>query len=167
MTQRRKFIAYLIFVHGVFGVGAYFFLAEQRIWLLTVEAFFVVSFVIGSRLIYSLTPPLEFIEASTDLIKESDFTSRFLDTGQLELDQLIHIYNQMVDNLREERTRHQELNYFLDKVLRASPSGILTCDFDGHVMLANPSAGQMLGFSASELKGKKLSEICPKFVWRP
>ena len=66
---------------------------------------------------------------------------------------------EMVDHLREERIRLQEQHFFLEKVLRASPAGIVTLDFDGRVATANPSAAQMLQLPPDGLIGRTLAEI--------
>lgn len=50
----------------------------------------------------------------------------------------------MIDHLREERIRLQEQHYFLAKILAASPSGIITLDFDENIAMVNPSAARML-----------------------
>lgn len=156
-------MVYLVAIHLVFGIGAFLLVPPPRWPLLWIEGFFVVSFVVGFRLIRSLTQPLAFIDTSTDLIRESDFTARFRQTGNQELDRLVGIYNYMVDHLRDERTRIQEINLFLDKVMHASPSGILTCDFDGHITMVNQSAAYVLGRSSEEVVGLALNELKPPF----
>lgn len=163
LSQRTKFIVYLIFIHLVFGVGAFVLIPPPRWHLLWVEGFFGVSFLISLYLVRSLKQPLAFIDTGTDLMRESDYTSRFRETGNRELDRLVGIYNYMVDHLRDERTRMQELNIFLEKVMRASPSGILTCDFDNQITMANQSAEYVLGRSEDDLVGLLLSDLKPPF----
>jgi signal transduction histidine kinase len=93
------------------------------------------------------------------LIKERDFTCKFVEVGQTEMDQLIQVYNRMIDALREERTRLTEQHYFLGKVLAASPSGILTLDYDGRIALVNPSAARLLQSGSQALEGRTLAEV--------
>jgi two-component system, NtrC family, nitrogen regulation sensor histidine kinase NtrY len=99
------------------------------------------------------------INTGAQFIEDSDFTSRFREIGQSEMDRLIGVYNRMIDHLREERTRMQEQNYFLEKVLKASPSGVITFDFDGHIAMVNPIAEKMLACESNELMGKGLDEL--------
>ena len=74
------------------------------------------------------------------------------------MDALVRIYNQMVDRLREERLRLQEQHYFLDRVLAASPAGVLTLDFDGRVDLAQPrGASGCSGWLATRRQGDGLA----------
>ncbi len=159
MSLRRKFILYLLFIHLAFAGTAIFLLWENRIWLLAVEAFFIISFILALRLFRALFQPLELIMTGAEFIKEKDFTSKLNEVGQSEMDKLIGVYNRMIDHLREERTRLQEQHYFLDKILKASPSGIITFDFDEQVAMVNPSAAKMLQSSPENLIGRRLAEI--------
>ncbi len=163
MSLRLKFILYLIVVHLLFAGVAVYLLLQQRIWLLGVEGVFIVSLYIGLRLIRQLFNTIELINTGAQFIQDSDFTSRFSEVGQPELDRLIVVYNHMADHLREERTRMQEQNYFLGKVLTASPSGIVTLDFDGRIAMVNPAAEQMLQ-TAAALIGKRLDELNSGFA---
>ncbi len=164
MTLRLKFIVYLIAVHLLFAGIAVYLLTKHRVWLLAVEAVFLVSLYVGWRLIRHLFNTIELINTGAQFIQDNDFTSRFSPVGQPELDRLIVVYNHMADHLRQERTRMQEQNYFLEKVLVASPSGILTLDFDGRVAMANPAAERMLQTTTAELLGKRLPELTSTFA---
>ena len=46
MSLRGKFIVYLVIIHLVFAACAYALLHERRIWLLAIEAFFALSFLL-------------------------------------------------------------------------------------------------------------------------
>ncbi len=164
MTLRHKFILYLGLIHLAFAASALLFLAENRAYLLAVEAFFVLSLICGIRFIQALFAPLDLIRTGTELIDESDFTCRFREVGQPEIDRLIRVYNRMIDHLREERIRLQEQHSFLDRVLHASPSGVLTFDFDERIALVNPAAGRMLQSPAEALAGQKLSALQTPFT---
>ncbi|HKQ08348.1 MAG TPA: ATP-binding protein [Blastocatellia bacterium] len=158
MRLRRKFILYLVLMHLPFAVLAAILIRRDALWLFVVEAIFVVSLVWGARLVSAFFGSLDLIRSAVQTISDQDFTSRFREVGQPEMDELIHVYNRMIDHLREERTRLQEQHFFLDRVLTASPSGIITLDLDGHVAMVNPSAARMLGEPAQELIGRKLAE---------
>jgi two-component system, NtrC family, nitrogen regulation sensor histidine kinase NtrY len=159
MSLRRKFLFYLALTHLLFAGVAVYLLRQNRLWLLAVEAVFVASLYAGWRLIRGLFSGLELVKSGAQFISDSDFTARFNEAGHPELDQLIQVYNRMVDHLREERVRQQEQNYFLDKVLTASPSGVVTLDFDGRISLVNPSALKMLGLPRESLIGQQLGEL--------
>jgi len=164
MSLRLKFILYLIIIHLLFAGVAIYLLLQQRLWLLAVEAVFALSLISGLKLIQHLFGTLDLINTGAQFISDSDFTSRFREVGQREMDELIQVYNRMADHLREERTRMQEQHYFLDKILTASPSGIITLDFDEHIAMVNPSAARMLQVAKDELLGKKLVELRTPFT---
>jgi two-component system nitrogen regulation sensor histidine kinase NtrY len=156
MSLRAKIIVYLVLIHAVLAAISFFVLRENRVWLLAVEGLFVLSIVFGVLLVRTFFVPLDLIRTGAELIGERDFTSQFREVGQPEMDALIRIYNQMIDRLREERLKLQEQHYFLEKILAASPAGILTLDFDRRVSSLNPAAEKLLETAAAEMQGREL-----------
>ena len=163
MSLRLKILLYLVSIHLILAAVAVFVLRQNRLWLLPVELFFLFSILIGVKLIKSFFGPLDLIRTGTQFIQERDFTTRLLEVGQPEMDQLIGVYNKMIDHLREERLRVREKHYFLDKIINASPSAIITFDFDQRVTLVNPATEGILQLAAGDLLGKRLSEIQEPF----
>jgi two-component system, NtrC family, nitrogen regulation sensor histidine kinase NtrY len=159
MSLRAKIIVYLGLIHAVLAVISFVVLRENRLWLVAVEALFVLSIVFGVLLVRTFFVPLDLIRTGAELIGERDFTSQFREVGQPEMDALIRIYNQMIDRLREERLKLQEQHYFLEKVLAASPAGIVTLDFDGKVATLNPAAETLLQVTGEEARGKDLAAL--------
>ena len=157
MSLRRKFILYLVLTHVLFCLTAVALLAQRSLWLFAFEAVFIISLGIGIKLVSDLFGTLELINTGAQFIHDGDFTARLVEVGQPEMDHLVDIYNRMIDHLREERTRAQEQHYFLGKLLTASPAGILTLGFDGHIALANPSSEALLQCPADALLGKKIN----------
>ena len=127
--------------------------------LFLIELFFLVSIFTGFALIRSLFKPMEIITTGTELIKSKDFTSKFQEIGQKEVDRLINVYNEMIDQLREERLKLQEKTYFIEKIIHNSPTGVIIFDFDGNIEIVNPSAENYLQSTQNQLKGKQLSDI--------
>jgi two-component system nitrogen regulation sensor histidine kinase NtrY len=144
MTLRTKLLLWFIALHLVFAGLAVVVLVEDQSWLFVVEVFFAVSIVISYRLITALFVPLELIRTGAELISERDFTSRFVPIGQPEMDRLIAIYNTMIDRLRDERLAAEEQQQLLQKIVEASPSGIVICDFEGDIQQTNPAAQRLL-----------------------
>ncbi|MGH9840311.1 MAG: sensor histidine kinase, partial [Blastocatellia bacterium] len=97
ISLRTRFILYLITVHLLFAGVAIYLLSKNRVWLLAVEAVFIVSLYLGVRLIRNLFGTIELINTGAHFIEDSDFTSRFREVGQPEMDNLIHVYNRMAD----------------------------------------------------------------------
>lgn len=149
MTLRRRLLLYLVVLHLVFAALALLFLGDHRTLLLGVEVLFVVSFAVALRILRRIFEPLDLLRSGVAQLRDNDFTTRFRASGQPELDGLVGVYNQMADRLREERTRQQEQNAFLERVLAASPAGIIVLDFDARIASANPAARRMLGLAAA------------------
>ncbi|MBI2503929.1 MAG: PAS domain-containing protein [Candidatus Latescibacteria bacterium] len=164
MSLRAKFVLYLTLVHFVFAAAAIWLLRQEWVWLLVVEVFFALSLIAGIWLIRHLFIPLDLIRTGAELIEEEDFASKFVEVGQPEMDQLIRVFNRMNERLREERLQLQEQHYLLEKILAASPSGIITFDYDGRISLVNPSAERLLQALAAELIGKKPEGSAPELL---
>jgi nitrogen fixation/metabolism regulation signal transduction histidine kinase len=161
VTQRARFTVYLVVFHLIIaGLGVALF-RQNPYWLFAVEVVFLLSLAIGIGLMRGMFRSLGFARAGIQLIQDHDFTSRFREVGQPEVDELIGLYNRMVDNLRDERTRLQEQHHFLSHILRVSPSGIVILDFDAVIATVNPSAERLLGHGAVELVGRKLQDLGP------
>src|SRR3954468_11728687 len=159
MSLRAKILLYLVLIHAILAAISFAVLRENRLWLLAVEGLFFLSIVLGGLLVRAFFVPLDLIRTGAELIGERDFTSQFREVGQPEMDALIRVYNQMIDRLREERLRLQEQHYFLEKILAASPAGVVTLDFDDRISSLNPMAEALLETSLGRALGKGLGEL--------
>jgi len=159
VSLRAKVIVYLVIIHLIWAALALFVFWHDRIWLLVVELFFAVSIVFGVLLIRAFFVPLQLIQTGAELISERDFTCTFVETGQAEMDQLIRVYNRMIEALREERLKLTEQHYLLRELIDASPAGIIILDFDGRVTDLNPSAERLVTQTAEQAIGKPLSAL--------
>jgi two-component system nitrogen regulation sensor histidine kinase NtrY len=126
----------------------------------------LVSTATGLWLLRALFGPLQLVRNSAVMLAERDFSTRLREVGQPELDALIAVYNRMIDALREERLRALEQHHFLEEVVRASPAGVLTFDFDGRLTTANPGAERLLRCRAAEMAGRPLRELPVPFIER-
>src|SRR5262249_24980786 len=145
---RTRIILYLVLIHVGFGGIGFAVLRANKLWLIAVESLFALSVAGGVLLVRAFFVPLERIRTGTELLAVRDFSSRFLEAGEPEMDALVRIYNEMVEQLREERLKLREQHYFLDRLLRASPAGVLTLDYDGRVAQLNPAAARLSGLLA-------------------
>ena len=144
MSLRSRILTYIITLHVVVAAAAAYMLVEHRALLFVIELLFVLSILISVRLVRSIFVPLDLISTGAELIAEREFTSRFVPVGQPEMDNLISVYNEMIDRLRDERLSAEEQHQLLQKIVDASPAGIVICDFDGKVERANPAAARFL-----------------------
>jgi nitrogen fixation/metabolism regulation signal transduction histidine kinase len=159
VSLRAKFVIYLVLIHLVFAGVCLYLLWDDRIWLFAVEGFFIVSFLAGVWLIRALFEPVRLLRSAVDFIKDHEFSTRIREVGQPELDPLIRVYNRMADHLRQERIRSEEQEHFLQRIIAASPTGILTLDLDGRIAMANPSAAALLRNEPEDLAGRALVEL--------
>ena len=159
MNLRQRAIIYLVSLHLIFAGLSVYLLLDNRFWLLAVETVFIVSLFVGLRLSREMYRQLGFAAEGLRLIKDEEFTSRFLPVGQPEVDELIGVYNRMVDHLREERVRLAEQHHFLSQILQVSPSGVVILDFDRRVSSLNPAAERLLERPASLVVGRRLDAL--------
>jgi nitrogen fixation/metabolism regulation signal transduction histidine kinase len=159
VSLRWRAIAYLVTLHAIFAALAVYLLLGNASWLIAVEIVFALSLLVGLRLAREMYRHLGLSSEGLRLIREQEFTSRFLPVGQPEIDELIAIYNTMVDHLREERVRVAEQHQFLSRVLEVSPSGIVILDFDGGIASLNPAAQRLLDTEAAAAIGRRLDTL--------
>jgi len=145
VTLRRLFYAYLLALHAVAAVLAWHVAGDVPWRVLLIEAGLVASALAGMWLVDRLLRAHALVQESAQLLEESDYTTRFRPTGQVEIDRLIAIYNRMADALRAERVRVREQHHFLQSLLDVSPSGAVILDHDGRVGFLNPAARRLLG----------------------
>ncbi len=156
MTLRTKFILFAVIIHTVMALIAARLLATDKIWFVATEALIIVSIIVTVNIYRSFVRPLDLVSAGIESIRSKDFTVKFLPVGQREVDQLVEVYNLMIDQLRQERTLQAEKHFLLEQLLLASPSGIILLDFDGNIENINPSASRWLQVNLSAFKGKPL-----------
>jgi two-component system, NtrC family, nitrogen regulation sensor histidine kinase NtrY len=160
LTLRTTIFAYLAAVHLALAVLCYYALRGLGpLYLLAAEALLLLSLAVAYRLLRAFLVPLELIGTGAELLAERDFSSQFREVGQPEMDKLVRVYNEMSRELREERVRAQEQHHFLERVLQATPAGILCLDFDGKVSSANPAACALLGLADGEAVGRELASL--------
>lgn len=148
MSLRAKILVYLVLLHAVLAALSIPVLIERPGLLLAFEALFAVSLVVGILLLRAFFVPLRLIRTGADLMHERDFTTRFREVGQPEMDALVRVYNRMVDRLREERRAAEERDLFVAKVLDASPTAIAVLDHDGRAVEVNRAFADFCGATA-------------------
>ena len=159
MKLRTKYIGFVSLLHAVALVLSYFIFRENKILFIISEVFIIISMVIAWQLYKQLIQPLKLLTQGTEAIRDKDFTVKFLPTGTYEMDKLIQVYNQMIDELRTERTKREQQHLFLEKLINTSPTGILILDYDENIQQVNPKALQLLELEEKDLLRKSLPEL--------
>jgi nitrogen fixation/metabolism regulation signal transduction histidine kinase len=159
VTLRLKLVLYLVAAHVLFAAIALSTLRDRPIALLATEAVLALSATTGVALVRAWIVPMRLVRAGTHLMQDGDFTARFRETGHAEIDAMIGVYNTMIDTLREERTRAREHDGFVQKLIAASPGGIVTLDHDGRVSLVNAAADRFFEAPAGFVLGRRLDAV--------
>lgn len=106
--------------------------------------------------------PTRAVEMGMDLLRAQDFSSRLAPVGFRQADNLVAMFNEMLDRLKTERLKLEEQNYFLEQLIRVSPMGVILCDYDEKIISSNASALRFLEITKEpndQLLGKKIEEI--------
>ncbi|CAN5630012.1 ATP-binding protein [soil metagenome] len=156
---RTRYLIYITVVHVALIALIAWELREQKALFIASEVLILVSGYVAVRIYIQFRQPSEFIASGIEAIKDKDFTVKFVPTGNREVDELITVYNLMIDQLRQERTRQVEQQFFLNKLIEAAPIAILIFDFDGRIASVNPRASQLLSVQPDDVVGKELAEI--------
>jgi len=159
MNLRTKFILFAVLIHVLLAAMAYFLLQENKYLFLGMELVILASAFVTAQLYRSFFRPLELIRAGIESIKDKDFSNKFTAVGQQELDELVNVYNRMIDQLRQERVGQAEKHFLLEKLIQASPAGIILLGFDNQVESINPAAERYLGSKTDDLLGKHVSQL--------
>ncbi|NQT27895.1 PAS domain-containing protein [candidate division KSB1 bacterium] len=159
MKLHHKYILFISLVILLF-VGLSLQLLPDHKWLFLISELIVLIIVGYSVHLYQIfIRPINLITAGIESIKQRDFNTKFLKVGQSEIDQLIDVYNEMIEHLRDERLDKHEQQFFLEKLIKASPAGIIILDLDDNISLVNPAAESMLTLSKEVSTGKSLNQL--------
>ena len=124
-------------------------LEEKKLFFLLAEMVLGVSLFFSYKLYKAFINPILLMKQGTDALKEEDFNITFTKTGIVEMDHLVEVFNKMIIRIRQERVSLKEQHFFLEKVIEASPNGIIVFDFDDKLTMANPFAQKLFGIEES------------------
>ncbi|MEL6945501.1 MAG: PAS domain-containing protein, partial [Bacteroidota bacterium] len=149
MSLRVKYFLLIGVIHALLLFISFQLLKEQKLYFILAEFGIIVSLLLSISLYQSFIRPLKFLYTGKDAIEDEDFAVKFVPTGAKEMDQLIDTYNNMIDKIRKERRTMEEQHFFLQKIIEASPSGILIFNYDNRLTSFNPKAKVLLGLKES------------------
>lgn len=159
MKLKTKVLLSAIVIHGIFCYLLTELYTVNRTAFLIGEALLFVSMIFSYWMYKSISQTFDMISSGIETLKDKDFSAKLNNIGHPEMDELIYVYNLMIDQLRHERLLQVEKSSFLEKMIEASPSGIIIFDFSGDIATANSAALEMFGLSEDEFLGKPLKEI--------
>ena len=150
---------FVIILHLTALVLSFFVFKDDKLIFIISEAVILLSAYLCWQLYDELIQPLKMLMQGTEAIRDRDFNIKFAETGKYEMDRLIQVYNQMIDQLRAERTKQEEQHFFLEKLIYTSPTGIMILDYEDQVQQINPMALQLLNMQEKEVIGKSISSM--------
>ncbi|MDB5135888.1 MAG: hypothetical protein JWP37_2491 [Mucilaginibacter sp.] len=164
MKLRTKYLLFVIILHLIALVLTWVVFEDNRVFFIVAEVFILISIIISWNLYKQLIQPLKTLMQGVDAIKDRDFNVKFLPTGKHEVDQLIDVYNQMIDQLRIERTLQEQQHFFLEKLIYTSPTGIIILDYDNNIQKINPKAAEVLDVNEKELLNLSVEYLPDSFL---
>ena len=159
--MRIKFL-FSILVILLVGLGVYIgfsFREVQRAYWYMAEGGIVLILIYLSIFYRKIVKPLNTIGNGMELLREQDLSSRLSPVGQYEADRIVNIFNRMMEQLKNERLRMREQNYFLDLLIQASPMGVIILTLNEEVSQMNPMAVKMLGIPLADACGRKMDRV--------
>lgn len=172
MSIKVKYFLFIGIIHILLTGLVLYLLWDHKLYFFPVEILVIISLYLSYQIYSEFIRPLQFMYTGIDAIRDEDFNVKFLLTGSKEMDKLILVYNEMIDNIRKERIQTQEQHFFLQRLINASPAGIIIFDYDENIAEINPRAIEMLNLREVEKKQlhlrdhphpvlRKLPEILP------
>lgn len=152
MKISTRFILFIVVIHALTIALSLYVFWQNRIIFLAFELVILVSLALSWSLYQELIRPLQLLVRGTDAIHDRDFNVKFVKTGRYEMDRLIEVYNDMINQLRLERTAQQEQHFFLEQLVRTAPAGIILLDYDDCIASVNPKALEYTGNARQEAK---------------
>lgn len=159
MTIRVKYFLFVLIVHGLITYLVFLQLREQKALFILSEILILISLVLSYQIYDGFVKPLRFIANGISALEDQDFSVRYQLTNSKELNQLISVYNSLIDNIREERVQLQEQHYFLQHLIQAYPAAVIILDFDEQIADFNPKAEDIFGKEKGKVIGRNLSVL--------
>ena len=158
VNLKTKYFLFIIILHLVVTFLIFTLLKDKKILFILSEVFIILSLFLSYALYKALIRPIDLMQTGVNALKDEDFNVKFIRTGSKEIDKLIDLFNRLIDRLRIEKTRMEEQNYFLENLMKASPSGIIILDYDHKIAEMNAKAIKFTKIQGN-WKNKSLSDL--------
>jgi nitrogen fixation/metabolism regulation signal transduction histidine kinase len=157
--KHQIYLLLSLFVITVAVFAGYFYLKDELLMFYLCEALFLLFIPLSFMLVNRAMLPMVFIESSQQLLAEKDLSIRFPSNGDKQLDALVSSYNNMLEHLQQEQLQLGEQRGFFDRLLQATPIGIVIFDFDFKVSNINAAAAGMLAITEVKAKGQLIAQL--------
>lgn len=158
MTLKTKYILFVILTLLAFAALTALLYEHNKYLFIAGECIIVVTIILSFIFYKSLLRPYKILTSGIESIADKDFSIKFLPVGQPEPDRLIEVYNKMIDQLRSERTSATETHFFLQKLIEASPTGIIILDKQNRIQTINSVAQRIMNIAEAD-EARDLKEL--------
>jgi len=159
MSQRLRLLLFLVLLYGLLAVLLVAVRPSHPALFVAGEVGLLGSLGLAWQLYRRFRQPMRLLEAGTAALQAQDFSLKFQPVGEPGLDRLVVVYNYMLDALRHERVSQHEQSVLLERLLNASPAGMLILDFEQQVTSVNAAAARALGLPAETLAGQPIAAL--------
>ncbi|MFO7657838.1 MAG: ATP-binding protein [Bacteroidales bacterium] len=159
MSLKTKYFIYFTIIHLIFTFITIVIYHYNKVLFVVCEGVIVLSLLLFIRFYHTIFHPFRLLNAGVEAISDKDFSMKILPVGQPELDKLTNVFNKMIEQLRLERTLTTEKNFFLEKLIEASPAAIIILDKEQQVRTINPAGYNLLKFSSKKDETLSISEF--------
>jgi nitrogen fixation/metabolism regulation signal transduction histidine kinase len=142
---------------------AFFLFEGNGVYILLAELVLLGSAYISYRIYLSIISPLQLLGRGAAALEDQDFSVKLLPTGSMEMDRIGKVYNQMIDQLRDERVSSRQQEEFLERLLAAAELGVVILDYDGKVSSMN----KWMERQCRDVKGFRTAILDPSLHLRP
>ncbi|MBN1996140.1 histidine kinase, partial [candidate division KSB1 bacterium] len=150
MKLKTKFLLFFALIYITLISVTVSIYQNNKILFLACEILIALSLIFFFHFYKIFFKPFDLLQAGIDSIADKDFGLKFLPIGQPEFDGLIDVYNKMIDQLRLERIKASEKHFFLEKLIDASPAGIIILDINHNIKVINKVGMQILNINTNE-----------------
>jgi two-component system, NtrC family, nitrogen regulation sensor histidine kinase NtrY len=145
MKLAHRLLVYLLALHLLFFAFSWVLFVDTPALFLVVEVLLLVSFFGGLWLVRRALQPLGYTRRFHELLQDQHYAARLEPSDDPELQELLRLFNRMLDTLHQERLLAGEQQGFFAPLLEATPVAVLVFDFEGRVSLRNAAALALLG----------------------
>lgn len=166
---RKQVLAKPVYSNGKL-IGALYIVASMKELYATIEGInriflsgmaiaLGLTAVLGVILAHTITQPIKEITKQAAKVAEGDFEGQVLVMGTDEIGQLSEAFNYMTRRLQEALNANEEEKEKLTSILTNMSDGVVATDEQGHVILVNRRACNLLRVKHSEVEGGHIAEV--------
>lgn len=150
LKLKTKYILSITAIHIIFVAVTTIIYQYNKLLFVVSEVTLIVSLLFLISFYNTIFHSFRLLQTGIETINDKDFSMKFIPVGEPELDKLINVLNRMIDQLRLERAKTTEKNFFLEKLIEASPAAILIFNKENSIQNINPAALELFKTADSD-----------------